>query len=195
MSSDLAPGFLLASPPLGDPHFDRTVVLLAAHGSHGALGLVVNRVAPFGLGRFFELAGFPGIDSDAPVYLGGPVETSSGWIVTDDPDVATPTILGDGRGIDLGDGLHLTSSRAAFEALARRLRTKPVGARTLVALGYSGWGPEQLEGEIRRGAWLPLSLTDDVLFRAPVPERWERGYAALGLSPAFGIAMRGGGEA
>ena len=71
----LAPGMLIAAPPLGDPNFDRTVVLLAIHGAEGALGFVVNRPAPMRLGELLVLAGYgdAGIADDTPVYVGGPV--------------------------------------------------------------------------------------------------------------------------
>ena len=85
----LAPGMLIAAPPLGDPNFDRTVVLLAVHGAEGALGFVVNRPAPMRLGELLVLAGYgdTGITDDTPVYLGGPVQPSSGWIVCLDPSL------------------------------------------------------------------------------------------------------------
>src|SRR5689334_19009833 len=99
MPTDLAPGFLLASPPLGDPNFDRTVVLLAAHGKDGALGFVINRVAPFNLKQFLAMAGFETeMGEDVPVHIGGPVEPSSGWIVTNDH-----RLIGDGRILTVGD--------------------------------------------------------------------------------------------
>lgn len=191
MSSDLAPGFLLASPPLGDPNFDRTVVLLAAHGSEGALGFVINRVAPFSLRQFLSMAGFDAEGGDdQPVHIGGPVEPSSGWILT-----ADPALLGDGRILEVGERLRVTSSHAAFEALSKSL-PRPEGAPSaLVVLGYSGWGPGQLEGEIAAGAWLPTDLDERLVFDAPIDERWERGYRGVGVAPAFGMSMRGRGEA
>jgi putative AlgH/UPF0301 family transcriptional regulator len=65
---------LIAAPPLGDPNFDRTVVLLAVHGADGALGFVVNRTAPMTLGELLMRAGYrdAGITDESPVYLGGP---------------------------------------------------------------------------------------------------------------------------
>ena len=85
-ASVLAPGFLIASPPLGDPNFDRTVVLLAVHSEGGALGFVVNRPAPMSLGELLSFAGYGNdLKDPAPVYLGGPVQPSSGWILCLDP--------------------------------------------------------------------------------------------------------------
>jgi putative transcriptional regulator len=194
----LAPGFLIASPPLGDPNFDRTVVLLALHGQAGALGFVVNRVAPMAIGELLNLAGYGevGTNDATPVFLGGPVQPSSGWIVClggDLPEEASGVI-------EVGDRVRVTSSRGAFDALARDVEANATGAlaepkRRLVLLGYSGWGPGQLEGEIASGAWLPVPLDETVLFDSPAAERWERAYGLLGLTPAGVMSMRSVGLA
>jgi putative transcriptional regulator len=195
-TSSLAPGFLLASPPLGDPHFDRTVVLLAAHGPEGALGFVVNRAAPINLGELLSIAGYGDeLSHTGTVYVGGPVEPSSGWLVTDAPRVPS-----EGHVLDVGERLRVTSSRLAFDAFSQELRDawpRPPASRTLVVLGYSGWGPQQLEGELKGGAWLPAPLDLGILFDTPLEDRWEAAYRLLGLTPAaaVGMAMGSGGEA
>lgn len=197
MSGALAPGFLIASPPLGDPNFDRTVVLLAVHSESGALGFVVNRVAPIALGELLALAGYAdkGIKSSSHVFVGGPVQPSSGWILCVDPEL-TPE---DGSVIPVGDRVRVTSSRGAFDALASDVASLPRGGadpkRRVVILGYSGWGPGQLEGEIAAGAWLPVPLDENVLFDVAVDERWERAYALLGLTPAVMMSMHRVGDA
>jgi putative transcriptional regulator len=195
-SSSLAPGFLIASPPLGDPNFDRTVVLLAVHGDSGALGFVVNRPAPMTLGELLSFAGYgdAGAKDGSPVYLGGPVQPSSGWILCLDPEMKD-----EGGVIEVGARVRLTSSRTAFDALAEDVAQRQPGSvdpkRRVVLLGYSGWGPGQLEGEIAVGAWLPVPLDEGVLFDVAVAERWERAYALLGLTPATVMSMRSVGEA
>jgi putative transcriptional regulator len=193
----LAPGFLIASPPLGDPNFDRTVVLLAVHGDSGALGFVINRVAPMTLGELLMLAGYgdAGSTDSSPVYIGGPVQPSSGWIVCLDPALGA-----DESGvIPVGDRIRVTSSRTAFDALVRDVEERspeaPDPKRRMVMLGYSGWGPGQLEGEIAAGSWLPVPLDEGVLFDVKFKEKWERAYALLGLTPAGVISMRTIGEA
>jgi putative transcriptional regulator len=192
----LAPGFLLAAPPLGDPNFDHTVVLLAAHSAEGALGFVVNRAAPLSLGELLSVAGYDGeIHDSTPVYLGGPVHPSSGWIVCLDP-----TLGADDDGvIALGEELRVTSSRASFDAMVRDLAAREPGQRDpqrrMVVLGYSGWGPGQLEGEIAAGAWLPAPLDEGVLFDVALSQKWERAYALVGVTPAASLFMHGGGEA
>jgi putative transcriptional regulator len=194
----LAPGMLIAAPPLGDPNFDRTVVLLALHGEDGAFGFVVNRIAPLSLGELLVRAGYrdaPPPD-DGPVYLGGPVQPSSGWIVS----------LGDAGGggeeggvIAVGDRVRVTSSRKAFDALATDgagdATHGAAAARHMVMLGYSGWGPGQLESEIAAGAWLPVPLDEEVLFDVPIADKWERAYALLGLMPAGMMSAHHVGEA
>jgi len=195
-SQSLAPGFLIASPPLGDPNFDRTVVLLAIHGESGALGFVVNRKAPLSLGELLSFAGYGGgkAADSSPVFVGGPVQPSSGWILGIDIDGGSS-----GEVIPVGDRIRITSSRDAFDALARDVQSRPAGEpdpqRRFVMLGYSGWAPGQLEGEVGAGAWLPVPLDEGILFDAPVDERWEKAYALLGLTPAVGMSMRTVGSA
>jgi putative transcriptional regulator len=193
----LAPGFLIASPPLGDPNFDRTVVLLAIHGDGGALGFVVNRAAPMKLGELLSFAGYGdrSAKDESPVYLGGPVQPSSGWILCVDPELS-----GDDSGvIAVDDRIRVTSSRVAFDALARDVERRAPGEadpkRRTVLLGYSGWGPGQLEGEIAAGAWLPVPLDERVLFEVDLGDRWEQAFALLGLTPAGMMTMRTVGEA
>jgi putative transcriptional regulator len=197
MNGSLAPGFLIASPPLGDPNFDRTVVLLAVHSEAGALGFVVNRTASLSIGELLSFAGYgdtPLADA-TPVYLGGPVQPSSGWIVAIDPDLDDKV----GGVIEVGDRVRISSSRSAFDALARDVRLRAPGAadskRRLVLVGYSGWGPGQLEGEIAAGAWLPVPLDEGVLFDVAADQRWERAYALSGLTPAVMMSMRTVGQA
>ena len=192
MFKSLAPGFLIASPPLGDPNFDRSVVLLVEHNEEGALGFVVNREAPLTVGELLQHAGYDGNHEDpAQVLIGGPVQPGSGWVLVDDPQFASGEDI-----IDIGDGLRVTSSREAFDDLAYEdhsveLTTKP----RLVMLGYSGWGPSQLEGEIARGSWLPTPLEKHILFDVEIKARWEAAYATLGLSLTHVMSMNRVGEA
>jgi putative transcriptional regulator len=202
--SSLAPGLIIASPPLGDPNFDRTVVLLALHGPSGALGFVMNRLAPLKLGEVMSLAGYGPRFGAVPgdVYVGGPVEPGSGWVLSGDPELAS-----DAEGIiQVSKDVSISSSRQAFDMLARDVEPgedvdpeSPAGApklgRRLVFLGYSGWGPGQLESEIARGAWLPAPFEPSVLFDVGIDDRWEAAYKILGVSPAMSIGMRTVGDA
>ena len=197
MSGSLAPGFLIASPPLGDPNFDRTVVLLAVHSGAGALGFIVNRPATLSIGELLRFAGYGDspLPDATPVYLGGPVQPSSGWIVALDPDLGVQS----GGVIEVGERVRVSSSRTAFDALARDVRERAPGAvdskRRIVLVGYSGWGPGQLEGEIAAGSWLPVPLDEGVLFDVAVEKRWERAFALRGLTLAGMMSMRTVGQA
>ena len=169
--NDLAPGFLIASPPLGDPNFERTVVLLVLHGPAGALGFVVNRIAPLKIGEVLGLAGYdsPGLAcATGDVFVGGPVEPGSGWVLA-----RTPELLAGAEGaLQVVGGVGVSSSKVAFDALARDVEHGGAAlAERMVFLGYSGWGPGQLEGEIARGAWLPAPFDPSVLFDVAVEAR------------------------
>lgn len=206
MRSDiLAPGLLIASPPLADPNFDRTVILLALHGPKGALGFVINRVAELKLGDVLSLAGYGEVAARAEgkVFVGGPVEPGSGWIVSRDPT----RFDGLSGVLDLGGRVRVSSSRSAFDRLAREVedavdvehpsQTPP---ESFVVLGYSGWGPGQLEGEIAHGAWLPVPLDDisrmeGVVFDVEAESRWQSAHALLGITPLSGMGMRTVGDA
>ena len=189
MDASLAPGFLIASPPLGDPNFERTVVLLAVHGPSGALGFVINRVAPLKLGEVMGLAGYGPTPSAATgaVLVGGPVEPGSGWVLSGNASAGS----GAPGALELSTDVSISSSRGVFDLLARDLEAIPsiVGKR-LVVLGYSGWGPGQLEGEIAHGSWLPAPFDAKVLFDVEVGLRWEAAFALLGVSPAMSLGMR-----
>ncbi|MEM9696306.1 MAG: YqgE/AlgH family protein [Myxococcota bacterium] len=188
----LAPGFLIASPPLGDPNFDRTVVLLALHNEDGALGFVVNRESNLNLGELLDQAGYEGGHEDAsPVWVGGPVQPRSGWVLSGDRRFHV-----DDDAIELGRDLQVSSSRTAFDRVAEAASSSDFTAdRLLVMLGYSGWAPQQLEQEISRGAWLPVPLDAELLFDVAPEHRWERAYALLGLNPTQVMSMRIGGDA
>lgn len=203
-SGTLAPGLLIASPPLGDPNFERTVVLLALHGPKGALGFVINRVADLKLGEVLSLAGYgeSAARAEGKVFVGGPVEPGSGWIVTRDPQ----RFEGVDGVIEIGDKLRVSSSRIAFDMMAREaesllsaevapLSPFVVPPDAFVVLGYSGWGPGQLEGEMGQGAWLPVPLDEGVVFDVDAPLRWESAHSLLGLTPLSGMGMRTVGDA
>lgn len=199
----LAPGLLVASPPLGDPNFDRTVVLLALHGEGGALGFVINRISPVSLGELLSLGGYGDIPEgdETPVYIGGPVQPGSGWILTaepEEPGELEARSAGEGL-IRLGERVRVTSSRRGFDALALDA-CAGVGARKdpkrrLVLLGYSGWGPGQLEREIASGSWLPVPFDEDTIFEVDASEKWEKAYGLLGLTPSAMLSMNRAGEA
>jgi len=165
--------FLIAMPSLADPNFARTVTYLCEHNDEGALGIVVNRPSEVTLE---ELLGHMGIDTaslergDTPVYMGGPVQRERGFVLhppEGDWDAS----------LRVADGVCVTTSRDILEAVARGAGP----SRFLVALGYAGWGPGQLEQEMAENAWLSGPAEPALMFERPCDERWQAAAALLGV--------------
>jgi putative transcriptional regulator len=146
-------------PQLTDPNFNRTVVLLCKHNNEGAFGLVVNRPLVTAGRVVVNLDPPVATDRELQVWVGGPVEPQSSWILVGDDDEATEG-LGGGR---IADGLRLSAS----PYLLRRLLDPDPPPRTRLIVGYSGWGPGQLEAELAESAWLLSEVDRDVIFHTP----------------------------
>jgi putative transcriptional regulator len=175
--SDLAPGFLVAAPPLGDPNFDRSVVLLAAHGDEGAFGWVLNGREVMTLSDLIVRADIAKTPPDVPgaVRVGGPVSPEQVWLVYPAGD-RFPELEGQ---FEVGEGVLACASRRILTLVAEgKAPEKMFGL-----LGYAGWAPQQLENEIRRGAWLPTDLDPELVFARPREELWQRAYARVGATP------------
>jgi putative transcriptional regulator len=175
--SSLAPGLLVAAPPLSDPNFDRSVVLLAAHGPEGAFGWVINGRELMTVSELLVRAEVPAIAA-APrggVRVGGPVAPEQVWLVYRTED----KIEGFAEQFDVGYGMTASPSRRMLEAIAEGR-----GPKDLVGLvGYAGWAPWQLENEIRSGAWLPTDADSALVFEVPRDEIWRRAYERAGTTP------------
>ena len=188
--SGLAPGFLVASPTLRDPHFDGALVLMAQHSAEGALGWVVNRPAPVRCADLLQAvdpelrAAARAVGRDrAPVLLGGPVQPERLWVLW------KPGVVPAGEEeLAIGRRLAVGGSRALLDAVVRNDDAGPY----LLILGYAGWGPMQVEGEVAQGAWIPLGLAEDLVLAVPHEQRWAEAVRRLGLDPG-GFAMGGGG--
>jgi putative transcriptional regulator len=175
--SVLAPGLLVAAPPLGDPNFDRSVVLLAAHGPDGAFGWVVNGREVMSIPELLRRADVTDEAIVVPglVRVGGPVAQEQVWLI-----YRTEERFADVDGqFDVGQGITACASRKALEEVAKG--TAPGSLMGL--LGYAGWAPEQLENEIRAGAWLPVDVDPGVVFDVRSADVWTEAYARAGTSP------------
>ena len=167
---------LVAMPSLKDPQFGGTVVFMAEHTPKGAMGIVLNRASDMTMGSLFSrldlsLDGHP--LEDAPVLLGGPVQTDRGFVLHDPVGSWSSTLAMTG-------GIGLTSSRDILEATANGRGPH----RILVALGYSGWSEGQLEAELAANAWLTVPLHHhDLLFSLPIEERLSAAFRLLGVDP------------
>jgi putative transcriptional regulator len=170
----LAGQLLVAAPELGDPNFHQTVVYMIEHGDEGAMGLVVNRVLARGplsallddLGLEAEVEG----EIEISVHEGGPVERDRALVLHSD-DYASA------RTLPLRDGLALTDSTDILGDIAAGHGPR----QSLLALGYAGWAPGQLERELAAGGWLVVPADEALLFEEPVDERWRRALARRGV--------------
>jgi len=173
---DLGGKLLIAMPGMGDARFDRSVILICAHSEDGAMGIIINKPSPelsfSGLLEQLEIPRAPE-GRDIRVHFGGPVERSRGFVLhsADYPrGPATMTVPG---------GYCMTATLDILEAFARG--TGP--SLAFLALGYSGWGPGQLEAEILRNDWLLADAQTDLIFSAQDGAKWTRALKTLGIDP------------
>jgi putative transcriptional regulator len=182
-SPSLAPAFLLSMPQMLDPNFSRTVVLLCKHSEEGAFGLVVNRPLVT-TGRVVVNLDPPvSTDRELQVWVGGPVEPQRSMIlVGEQPD--EPEEL---RGMRITENLYLSTD----PDLLRRLLEPSPPRFTRLIVGYSGWGPGQLEAELEASAWLMSDIHRDIIFDTPPEKMWEAAIRRLGADPSTLQMSRG----
>lgn len=165
--------FLIAMPTLDDPNFFHTVTYICEHNAEGALGIVINRPSDITLGdmlKQLEITPEPELNTTIPVFEGGPVEQEHGFLIH--------SPLGNWNAtLPVTEQIALTTSKDILEAIANGGGP----AHYLVALGYAGWGPGQLEEEMAANAWLSGPATAEILFDAPTEKRWEAAAALLGV--------------
>jgi putative transcriptional regulator len=165
---------LVAMPSADEGIFHHSVIYLCAHGAAGAMGIVVNRRQPdVAFGELLGQLGLSPAKTSAPiVHQGGPMECGRGFVLHSGDFVRPDTV-------PVGHGLCITGTVDILQALADG--TGP--GRSLFALGYAGWGPGQLESEIRDGLWLLADADDSVIFSQDLSAKWEKALATLGASP------------
>ena len=172
-------------PALEDPNFEHTVTYICEHGPHGALGIVINRQVDITLKTVFEhmQINLANLHKGAlPVFLGGPVQGERGFVLHMPVGDWASTIC-------ITDDLAVTTSRDILEALAQGEGPEQV----LVALGYAGWGPGQLEHELAQNTWLTSPADPRVIFETPVEQRWRAAAQLMGIDLA--LLQRGVGHA
>lgn len=168
---------LIAMPQMEDPRFEHSVVYLFAHsGEEGAMGIIVNKtIEELTEDELYEqLEIEPLIETRAarPVHFGGPVGTELGFVLHS-AEYREETTAG------LAGGFALTTS---FDIL--RAMSKGIGPRQhILALGYAGWAPGQLEAEIQDNGWLLVDADTGLVFEADDGSKWQRALAKLGVKP------------
>lgn len=176
--TDFSPCLLVASPSLRCPFFGGSVVLLVEHADEGSLGFVVNRPADLDFQDVASQLSLPRrADGRAPasVLAGGPVQPESGWLLLD----GKPAPIVDDELVTLPKGLSLSASIETLQHVARGGGPD----RSLLFLGYAGWGPGQLTDEFKDGSWIPADLDPRLLFDLPLEDRWTAALGSLGVDP------------
>ena len=168
---------LIAMPNMRDPRFIRTVIYVCAHNADGAMGLVVNRLV--GSVTFPDLLDQLGIDTEAVteeirVHFGGPVESGRGFVLHSGEYHHASTL-------QVAEQMALTATVDILQDIAKDAGPR----RSLLALGYAGWGPGQLDAEIQSNGWLNVSADEQLVFDEDLDGKWERAIGKLGVDPAL----------
>ncbi len=172
---------LIAMPGIGDPRFDRSVVFVCAHSPDGAMGLVINKtVADVTFEDMLKRLDIlpeddqiklPPQTRDFHVQFGGPVETGRGFVLhTTDYFVADSTL-------PIDEQIGLTATLDVLRAIA----TGEGPRHALLALGYSGWAPGQLEHEIQQNGWLHCESDESLLFDLDIDQRYQAALKKIGI--------------
>jgi putative transcriptional regulator len=171
----LAGQFLVAMPGMMDPRFHRAVIYMCAHTAESAMGLVVNK--PMQDLKFADILENLNIKPRQPcdaiiVRRGGPVERQRGFVLHSADYQREGTLVLDGE-------VALSATTEVLKAIADGTGPK----QNLMALGYAGWGPGQLDDEIKRNAWLSVPGDSRLLFSGTFTTMWEDALAKLGIAP------------
>ena len=164
---------LIAMPMMEDPRFARSVIYVCAHNADGAMGLVVNKeLESLSFSELLEQVGvdLPPPDKQIRVHFGGPVETGRGFVLH--------TAEYDQGGTLTVDGAFAVT--VSIDIL-RDIVSGTGPDRSLLALGYAGWGPGQLDAEIQANGWLHAPADPSLVFDADIDAKWQSAIAALGI--------------
>jgi putative transcriptional regulator len=177
--------FLIAMPNVEESTFSKAVVYLCAHSEDGAMGLIINK--PMAQLTFRELLvqldiveeddriQLPPATASMRVHRGGPVETGRGFVLhTSDYHLENSTL-------PIDEGISLTATLEVLKAIADGRGPE----HAMLALGYAGWGPGQLESEIQANGWLTSTADHEIIFDMELDIRYTRALAMLGIDPAL----------
>ncbi len=165
--------FLIAMPGLKDPNFAKAVTYVCQHNESGALGITINRASDLKVGDVLKQLKIECSDEDwasQPVLVGGPVHQDRGFVLHRTSGDWTSSF-------PVTSTIALTTSKDILEALAAGRGPD----KAILALGYAGWAPGQLESEILQNSWLSTQADVEILFDSPLDDRWQRAAAGLGI--------------
>lgn len=176
LSESLAGHLLVATPQMTDPRFRRAVIFMCQHDTEAAMGLIINQPnTDLSFQKLTEHLNLeqPCLDTDEPVFTGGPVEPQRGYILHTDDQMLPETI-------PIANGICLSLHVDMIAEITRGLGP----SFSKVMLGYAGWSAGQLEDEMRENMWVHLPASTDILFRTDTESLWNKSFARIGLNPA-----------
>ena len=183
-ASSLSGKLLIAMPGMGDPRFERSVVFVCAHSSDGALGLIVNKPSrEIKFRDLLEQLEIPqgGQTPEIKVHFGGPVENGRGFVLhSADYTSEVSTLM-------IEPHFGMTATLDILQEIAQG--KGPSSA--LLALGYAGWGPGQLEAELQANGWLVCDASDELVFGVSDAGKWSAALASIGVD-ALALSSAGG---
>jgi putative transcriptional regulator len=176
---------IVAMPGMLDDRFSRSVIYLCAHSAEGAMGIIVNQLAPnlnfhdllvqLDVIPENESIRLPANADAISVLKGGPVETGRGFVLH------SADFFIENSTLPIDESISLTATLDILKAIASG--EGPTSA--VLALGYAGWAPGQLETEIQANGWLNCPADSQLIFDTPVESRYERALRKLGIDPAM----------
>lgn len=168
----LTGSFLLSTPQMPDPRFSEQVIYICAHNHEGAMGVAINKPNPQLTFEEVLLSNSLPVppNSTAPVYMGGPVEMSSGFVLYQS-DYTTE------QQIEISSTVYLSRENKVLEDIAYQRGPE----KFLFIVGYAGWGPGQLERELVTQGWLTIPAQDSIIFDVPDEMKWRQAAALYGI--------------
>ena len=175
---------LIAMPGMGDPRFDKSLIYICAHSEDGAMGLIINKPAvDLQFSDLLDQLKITPAQSYRPieVHFGGPVEHGRGFVLHSKDYIAEDSTL------EVNDEFGMTATLDILEDISQGKGPNVC----LLALGYAGWGPGQLEEEIRENGWLTCDADAALIFSPSNQDKWHDAIVSLGIDPRM-LSATGG---
>lgn len=184
--NNLSGQLLIAMPGMSDPNFADSVIYMCAHSEEGAMGLIINRQAhdidfESLLEKLFTPEGTTPIEINRRprnlpyIHLGGPMESGRGFVLHSSDYHATDHTFA------VNETVSLTATLDILKAIARG--NGPANA--LLALGYAGWAPGQLEEELSETGWLHCPATPELIFNTDSENKYRQAFKTIGIDPGY----------
>lgn len=167
--------FLVSTPQMSDPRFEEHVIYICAHNEDGAMGVAINQPnRAFSLAEVLRGANLPIPEGELPpVHIGGPVDLESAFILYLSEYFAE-------HRLDVSETVSLTRETKVLEDIAKGQGP----GKFLFILGYTGWGPGQLERELMENGWLSVPANDEIIFSSPDEFKWKAAAMQYGIDIA-----------